>query len=65
MEHLTTILTVLGVVYPPLLYILPPHMASKINVVVTVGKAFFNALDKAQNTKAGLSNEIPFKRNVD
>jgi hypothetical protein len=49
------IILVLGAVYPPLLFLLPPQIASKINIGIKVIKAVADTLEKAKNTKGGLS----------
>ena len=62
MEHLPTVLTVLGMLYPPALFLLPPQVASKINLGVKVVKAVANTLDKAEKTNGGFTTEIPLNR---
>ena len=54
-----TILLVVGAVYPPLLFLLPPQVASKIDLGVKVLKVVCTALDKAKDSKAGLSPNPP------
>lgn len=54
-----TILLVLGAVYPPLLFLLPPNIANKISLGVKIVKIVADFLDKAKDSKGGLSSEIP------
>lgn len=54
-----TIILVLGAVYPPLLYFLPPQIASKIDLGVKVLKIVVDTLDKAKNSKGGFSTTPP------
>jgi hypothetical protein len=49
------IILVLGAVYPPLLFLLPVKIASKIDIGIKVIKAVADTLEKAKNTKGGLS----------
>lgn len=58
-----TIILVLGAVYPPLLYLLPPQIASKIDLGVKVLKIVVDSLDKAKNSKGGLSTISPTEQN--
>lgn len=58
-----TILLVLGAVYPPLLFVLPPNVASKIDLGVKVLKIVVDSLDKAKNSKGGLSISPPTEIN--
>ncbi len=58
-----TILLVLGVVYPPLLFLLPPQIASKVDLGVKVLKIVVDALDKAKNSKGGFSTTPPTEQN--
>lgn len=62
-NNLGTILTVVGVAYPPALYLLPANAASKISVGVTVVKSIATALENATNTKGGLTSEKELKSN--
>lgn len=50
-----TILLVLASAYPPLMYLLPVKIASKIDIGIKVIKAVADTLEKAKNTKGGLS----------
>ena len=65
-NNLGTIITVVGVLYPPALFLLPVKYATRINQVVKLGKVVFNALEKAQNTKGGFSlqNEVRSKQYI-
>lgn len=56
-----TIILVLGAVYPPLLYFLPPQIASKIDLGVKVLKIVVDSLDKAKKSKGGLSTTPPIE----
>ena len=58
-----TILLVLGAVYPPLLFVLPPNVASKIDLGVKVLKIVVDSLDKAKKSKGGLSTTPPTEIN--
>jgi hypothetical protein len=49
------IILVLGAVYPPLLFLLPPQIASKIDIGIKVLKTVADSWEKAKNTKGGLS----------
>lgn len=66
MEFITnnyqTILLVLGAVYPPILFLLPPSIASKIDLGVKIIKTVADSLEKAKNTKAGLSLTPPLEQ---
>lgn len=62
-NNLGTILAVVGVVYPPALYLLPASTASKISVGVKVVKTIANALENATNTKGGLTSEKELNSN--
>lgn len=57
MENLGNVLLILGAVYPPLMYLLPVKYASRIDLGIKVIKSVAEALDKAKNTKAGLTNK--------
>lgn len=67
MEFLTnnyqTIILVLGAVYPPVLFLLPPPIASKIDLGVKVLKVVVESLDKAKNSKGGLGLTPPKETN--
>lgn len=54
-----TILLVLGAVYPPVLFLLPPQVASKIDLGVKIVKVVADTLEKAKDSKAGLSPNPP------
>lgn len=54
-NNLPTILTVLGLAYPPLLFLLPPNVATKIDIGIKVIKTIADTLEKAKETKGGLS----------
>lgn len=54
-----TILLVLGAVYPPVLFLLPPQVASKIDLGVKIVKVVADSLEKAKDSKAGLSPNPP------
>ncbi|MFY9090312.1 hypothetical protein [Arcobacter aquimarinus] len=56
-ENLGNVLLILGAVYPPLMYLLPVKYASRIDLGIKVIKSVAEALDKAKNTKAGLTNK--------
>lgn len=55
LNNLGTITLVLGVVYPPALFLLPASTASKISVGIKIVKKVASALETAQNTKGGFS----------
>lgn len=57
MENLGNVLLILGAVYPPLMYLLPVKYASRIDLGIKVIKSVAEALDKAKNTKGGLTNK--------
>ena len=54
-----TILLVLGAVYPPVLFLLPPQVASKIDLGVKIVKVVADTLEKAKDSKGGFSSETP------
>lgn len=56
-ENLSTILLIVGAVYPPILFLLPPNVASKIDIGIKVIKTIADTLEKAKETKGGLSLE--------
>lgn len=58
LENIGILTTVISVLYPPLVYLLPSSTAKKIDIGIKVLKTVTNALDKAQHTKAGFSNKI-------
>lgn len=62
-NNLLTISTVVGVVYPSALYLLPANTASKISLGVKVVKSIATALENATNTKGGLTSEKELKSN--
>jgi hypothetical protein len=59
-----TLLYLIPIVYPPALFLLPPTVASKINIGVKIVKTVANALDKAEKSKGGFTTEISLKRDV-
>ncbi len=54
-NNLTEILLVAGVVYPPLLFLLPAKYATKIDLAIKVIKTIADTLEKAKNSKGGFS----------
>ena len=56
-NNLPTILTLLGLAYPPLLFLLPPNVATKIDIGIKVIKTIADTLEKAKQTKGGFSIE--------
>ena len=54
-----TILLFLASAYPPLLFLLPPEVASKIDIGIKVLKVVADSWEKAKNTKGGLSISVP------
>lgn len=58
-----TIILFLGVVYPPLLFLLPPDIANKISLGVKIVKTIADTLDKAKNSKGGFSTTPPTEQN--
>lgn len=56
-NNLTEILLVFGAIYPPLLFLLPAKYATKIDLVIRVIKTIADSLEKAKNTKSGISFE--------
>jgi hypothetical protein len=54
---LENILTVAGVLYPVLLFVLPQETASKIDFGIKVIKKVVDTLEEAKETKKGLSFE--------
>ena len=63
-NNLSTILTVLGLAYPPLLFLLPPNVATKIDIGIKVIKTIADALEKAKQTKGGLSIETGVNKDI-
>ena len=57
-NNLTNIVLLLGVVYPPVLFLLPPPIASKIDIGIKIIKAVADGLERAKQTNGGLSNQI-------
>ncbi len=57
------ILLVLASAYPPLLFLLPPQIASKIDIGIKVLKVVADSWEKAKNTKGGLSTTPPTETN--
>lgn len=57
MENLGNVLLILGAIYPPLMYLLPVKYATKIDLGVKVIKTVADTLEKAKNTKGGLTNK--------
>ncbi len=57
------ILLVLASAYPPLLFLLPPNVASKIDIGIKVLKVVADSWEKAKNTKGGLSTTPPTETN--
>lgn len=58
-----TIILVLGAIYPPLLFVLPPNVANKISLGVKILKIVADSLEKAKDSKAGLSAKQETKEN--
>ena len=58
-----TILLVLASAYPPLLFLLPPQVANKISLGVKIVKIVADTLEKAKDSKAGLSAKQETKEN--
>lgn len=58
-----TILLVLASAYPPLLFLLPPNVASKIDIGIKVLKVVADSWEKAKNSKGGFSPNIPIETN--
>lgn len=52
------ILLVLASAYPPLLFLLPPNVASKIDIGIKVLKVVADTLEKAKNTRQGLCSRL-------
>jgi hypothetical protein len=57
-DNISNITMILTVLYPPLLYILPPNVAGKIDLGIKVIKVIADGLERAKNTKSGLSNKV-------
>ncbi len=58
-----TILLVVGAVYPPLLFLLPPQVASKIDLGVKIVKVVADTLEKAKDSKGGFSQKPGLQTN--
>lgn len=58
-----TIILVLASAYPPLLFLLPPQIASKVDIGIKVLKVVADSWEKAKNTKGGLSISPPTEIN--
>ena len=54
-DYIPNIVLILGLIYPPLLYVLPAKYATRIDLGIKVIKTIADTLDKAKNTKGGLS----------
>ncbi len=63
-NNLSTILTVLGLSYPPLLFLLPPNVATKIDIGIKVIKIIADTLEKAKETKGGFSIESGVNKDI-
>lgn len=63
-NNLPTILTVLGLAYPPLLFLLPPAVATKIDIGIKVIKTIADTLEKAKQTKGGFSIETGLSKDI-
>lgn len=60
-NNLTDFLIILLASYHPLLFLLPPSVASKINVGVKILKTVSNFLEEAEKSKGGFSPKIEEK----
>jgi hypothetical protein len=60
-NNLTDFLIILLASYHPLLFLLPPSVASKINVGVKILKTVSKFLEEAEKSKAGFSPKIEEK----
>lgn len=58
LNNSTEIIMVISVLYPPALFLLPPTLASKIDLGIKVFKVVADGLERAKNTKPGLSNQF-------
>lgn len=56
-DNLPTVGLVLGLIYPPLLFLLPASTAKKISLGVKIVKTIADTLENVQNTKGGLSSK--------
>lgn len=54
-DNLPTVGLVLGLIYPPLLFLLPASTAKKISLGVKIVKTIADTIEKAQDSKGGLS----------
>ena len=54
-DNLPTLGLVVASLYPPLLFLLPPSTANKISLGVKIVKTIADTLEKAQDSKGGLS----------
>lgn len=57
-NNLTEILLVVGAIYPPLLFLLPAKYATRIDLGIKVIKTIVDSLEKAKETKGGLTTKI-------
>jgi hypothetical protein len=62
--NLSDILIYIAVAYPPLMFLLPASVASKISIGVKVIKTIANTLETIQNTKGGLSTQQDIKEDI-
>jgi hypothetical protein len=60
-NNLTDFIIILLASYHPLLFLLPPAVASKINIGVKILKTVSNFLEEAEKTKGGFSPKIEEK----
>jgi len=49
------LILIVGAVYPALIFLLPPQIATKIGLGIKIIKVVAQTLEKAQNTKAGFT----------
>ena len=66
-NNISNIVLILTIAYPPLIYVLPPNIANKIDLGIKIFKVLADGLERAKNTKSGLSNEIektPIKKPI-
>lgn len=57
-NNISNIVLILTIAYPPLIYVLPPNIANKIDLGIKIFKILADGLERAKQTKSGFSNEL-------
>lgn len=62
-DNYQNLILIVGAVYPALIFLLPPQIATKISLGIKIIKVVAQTLEKAQNTKSGFSLEPHLEEN--